>query len=97
VLKEEGIVHLKTDSRPLMDFTVESVEAFGGNILALTHDLYNSIYKSVHFGIKTHYETLFSEKGFSINYCRFKLPVLPEPLGPPDPIYTDNGDLKIFP
>jgi tRNA (guanine-N7-)-methyltransferase len=97
VLKEDGIVHLKTDNRPLMDYTIESVHQFGGEILALTYDLYVSPYQSEHLGIKTHYETLFSEQGFSINYCRFRLPVLAEPLGPPDPIYIGNGEVQIFP
>lgn len=86
ILTEDGICHLKTDNRPLMDYTVESVLAFGGEILTQTNDLYESAYSQDHFGIKTYFENKFTQMGFSINYLKFRLPVLAEPDGPIPPL-----------
>lgn len=86
ILTENGVCHLKTDNRLLMDYSVESVLAFGGEIIAQTHDLYQSAYSNEHFGIKTYFENKFTQLGFSINYLKFKLPVLAEPTGPVPPL-----------
>lgn len=87
ILSPEGILHLKTDNRPLMDFSVESVKEFGGEVICLTHDLYESEWKDEHHGIKTYFEDKFTQKGFKINYMKFRLPVLEAPEGPVPPIY----------
>ncbi|HRH36240.1 MAG TPA: hypothetical protein PKY12_14340, partial [Catalimonadaceae bacterium] len=76
VLKPGGILHLKTDNRPLMDYSVETILGMGGNVLTLTHDLYQSEWKDDHHGIQTYFENKFTAKGFSINYLRFQLPEL---------------------
>lgn len=94
ILKPDGIVHLKTDNRPLMDYSVESVSAFGGEVLALTHDLYTSPWKDEHHGIKTYFENKFTEKGFSINYAQFRLPVLEAPEGPVPPLFLRGEVLE---
>ena len=87
ILRPDGILHLKTDNRPLMDFSVESVKAFGGEVVCLTHDLYESEWKDDHHGIQTYFEDKFTQKGFKINYMKFRLPVLEKPDGPIPPIY----------
>lgn len=73
ILKQDGILHLKTDSDSLFEYTLESLEAFGCENLVYTHDLYQSDLNVRHYGIKTHFETLFYEQGFSIKYLSCQL------------------------
>ena len=87
VLKEDGFLHLKTDNQGLMEYSVESVLAFGGEILIQTNDLYNSPWKDQHFGIKTYFENKFTAQGYKIHYLRVRLPVLEKPAGPVPPVY----------
>ena len=72
-LKPGGIIHLKTDSRPLWEYTLGVIEEQKFKLLKATDDLYQS--QDPDFteakAIQTHYEDLFSSKGFSINYLRF--------------------------
>lgn len=74
ILIEGGILHLKTDSELLFDYTIERLQAFGTNNLVFTKDLYQSDLNVRHFGIKTRFEEIFTDKGFLINYlsCEFK-------------------------
>lgn len=75
ILKEKGLIHLKTDNRPFMEFTLEMANQFGLKIHTHTFDLYSeqpNEYLEKHpelKQIKTYYEKLFSAKGFKINYC----------------------------
>ncbi len=94
ILTEDGFLHLKTDNEDLMDFSIESVLAFGGEILVQTKDLYQSEWKHQHFGIKTYFENKFTAKGFKINYLRFRLPVLKEPTSPVPPIFLRGIPLE---
>ncbi|PQA58212.1 tRNA (guanosine(46)-N7)-methyltransferase TrmB [Siphonobacter curvatus] len=73
MLKEGGIFHLKTDSDSLFDYTLETLQAFGCENLIYTRDLYQSELNMRHFGIKTRYETLFYEQGYSIKYLSCNL------------------------
>ncbi len=73
LLKDGGLFHLKTDSRPLFDFSLEVIEKLPKDNLIYTFDLYQSDYKDDHFGIKTRYENKFMSEGFSINYLRFNI------------------------
>ena len=74
ILNPEGILHLKTDSELLFDYTIETLSTFGTKNLVFTRDLYHSDLNIKHFGIKTRFEEIFTEKGFNINYlsCEFK-------------------------
>jgi len=87
ILKADGLVHLKTDNSGLMQYSIESVKAYGGTILIQTDDLYESPWRDQHFGIKTYFENKFTAIGHKIHYMRFQLPVLMEPLRPVPPIY----------
>lgn len=72
ILKPNGIVHFKTDSLPLFEYTLEEVlPNLDVKNLVSTKDLYESDLLDDIRGIKTHYEKLFSAKGFKINYLRF--------------------------
>jgi tRNA (guanine-N7-)-methyltransferase len=72
LLKPDGIIHLKTDSEPFFDYSMEQFRAYGLPILAETKNLYESEWNDDHFGIKTRFEKIWFDKGFSINYARVK-------------------------
>jgi tRNA (guanine-N7-)-methyltransferase len=73
ILKPEGIVHLKTDSRELTDFTLEVLKEMKIEPLQLTFDLYREPYfNETHHDIKTKYERTYLSEDKSINYLSFK-------------------------
>lgn len=71
-----GTFHLKTDSAELFNYSLEKVRAENFTDLQYTTDLYNSQVNLLHLGIKTKYEKLFSNKGFTINYLQCKTSVI---------------------
>jgi len=87
ILKEDGIVHLKTDNAALMEYSRQSVQDFGASIIADTDNLYESPWKDEHYGIKTYFENKFTAIGHSIHYLQFRLPVIERPLSEVPPIY----------
>ncbi|MBM3419762.1 MAG: tRNA (guanosine(46)-N7)-methyltransferase TrmB [Bacteroidetes bacterium] len=68
-----GIVHLKTDSKPLFDYTIKVIEHNSLKINFATDNLYESDYSGEILAIKTHYEKLFLLKGFPITYIQFEV------------------------
>lgn len=70
ILQKNGLLHLKTDNRELFDFSIESLQAIGISDLVTTYDLYNSDFYQEHYGIKTRFEQIFTEKGFPVHYLR---------------------------
>lgn len=71
--KEQGWFRFKTDNTPLFDFTLEVLEtAFPVDNLVYTYDLYESDLVDEHFGIKTKYERIWTEKGEQIKYLKFQ-------------------------
>jgi tRNA (guanine-N7-)-methyltransferase len=76
-LKNDGIIHLKTDNHDLYKDTLAIVQHNSLEIITSTDDLYsdNMISGPVSelLSIKTHYEQQFLEKGMKINYLSFKL------------------------
>ena len=64
LLKENGILKLKTDNVGLFDFSLEEFEAAGLEMLMQTRDLHNSEYAEGN--VMTEYERNFSEKGMAI-------------------------------
>ena len=73
VLSKNGIIHLKTDSRELFDYTLSVIEECGHELLYQTTDVYKTHPNDPILSIKTYYEKLFNDKGFSINYLQFRL------------------------
>jgi len=78
-LKPEGIVHLKTDNTLLYESTLEEIEEHNykmlissNNIYEKDWDIFDSEIQEL-LTIKTHYETLFANKGFKIKYCAFEI------------------------
>lgn len=75
ILKPGGLVHLKTDSTGLYEYTLEVIAGHKLPLLYATSDLYlhNPSGEKALTEIKTRYEELFTEKGEKIKYCCFKL------------------------
>jgi tRNA (guanine-N7-)-methyltransferase len=79
ILKKGGIVHLKTDSDLLFEFTEEEIESNKYECLELTWDLYGTLPDKIDpltreiLHIKTHYEKLFTSRGAQIKYTKFKI------------------------
>jgi len=78
-LKPGGIVHMKTDSDILFEYTEEQIKEQNYECLELTWDLYGELPENIDpktreiFHIKTHYEKLFTAKGSVIKYCKFRI------------------------
>jgi tRNA (guanine-N7-)-methyltransferase len=73
LLKNYGIVNLKTDSAELYEYTNKVVELNNLEVLVNTNDLYNSGNVDNILSIKTFYEQQFLKQGKPITYIRFKL------------------------
>lgn len=79
ILKPGGIVHLKTDSDLLFESTEEQIKEHNYDCQELTWDLYGELPQNLDpitreiFHIKTHYEKLFTARGATIKYCKFKI------------------------
>lgn len=79
ILKPGGIIHMKTDSDLLFQYTEEQIKLQNYELLELTWDLYGELPEKIDkmtrdiFHIKTHYEKLFTAKGSVIKYCKFKV------------------------
>lgn len=72
LLKPGGTLHLKTDSPLLFAYSLDVIQQDEFTNVISTTDLYNSLLNGIHIGIKTKYEQLFFDKGFTINYLQCK-------------------------
>ena len=84
-LKPSGIVHLKTDSRFLYEYTMSVIRANDLEVLASGVDIYNAplvipreAEESLRdidavFEVQTFYETMFLKMGLPITYLAFRL------------------------
>lgn len=75
LLKKDGIVHLKTDSTSLYEYTLEVIAEEKLPLIWHTNDLYKNCPpdRQELINIKTYYETLFTGKGEDIKYIQFRL------------------------
>jgi len=73
ILKENGIIHLKTDSLFQYNYTKSVAHLNGFEIYADTDNLYNSEYLNEILQIRTFYEKQWLERGIPIKYLAFKL------------------------
>ena len=76
ILREGGMIHLKTDDFDLYDYTLnEVVKPFGHELLAFTADLYKET--DPVFGtaqaVQTYYEGIWLAAGKTIKYIAFRL------------------------
>ncbi len=72
-LKNRGIIHLKTDSLFLYQYTLSVVKFNSLEILINTADLYNSPESELVPDIQTFYEKQFLSDGYPITYLNFRL------------------------
>lgn len=72
-IKPNAIIHLKTDSQGLHEYTKALVEQNNLKVHICTNDLYNSGIADSILSIKTFYESMFLEQGKSITYLRFEI------------------------
>ncbi len=77
ILKPGGIIHLKTDSEFLHGYTLGLLQGMGYEIISAHHDIYGALeYEpgTPHLrDIQTYYEELFSAKGKTITYIKFRI------------------------
>jgi tRNA (guanine-N7-)-methyltransferase len=74
ILKNNGIVHLKTDNTELYNFTCKLATLNELEVLYSTSDLYSENLPDDILSIRTHYEQLFLKEGLNIKYISFRLP-----------------------
>lgn len=72
ILKPGGLLHLKTDNLQFFEYSLQSLIAGGFVDFIYTNDLYDSPLNNLHLGIKTKYEEIFFNRGFSIKYLQCK-------------------------
>ncbi|POY39404.1 tRNA (guanosine(46)-N7)-methyltransferase TrmB [Solitalea longa] len=73
ILKENAIIHLKTDNDQLYEYTLEVIAENKLTLLANTNDVYYSELLDEVLSIKTYYERKYLSQGKNINYVRFSL------------------------
>ncbi len=73
IIRDNGLIHLKTDSQFLHGFTLGVIASQGYEIEETTNDIYSSNLEKECMGITTHYEKIYLEKGIPITYLRFRL------------------------
>ena len=73
IMKDNGLIHLKTDSQFLHGYTLGIIEGHQHFLEDAEHDVYNAVLERENMDIKTHYEKLFLEKNMPISYLRFRL------------------------
>lgn len=74
VLAPQGLVHLKTDSAELYDFTLNEVLLPSKReVIYHTPDLYHSDFTEEVIEIQTFYESMYLKEGKPITYIKFRL------------------------
>ena len=72
LVKAGGLIHFKTDNTGLYEYTELVLSALPDcQIRNNTSDFYESELRDAHYGIKTRYEKIFSDKGEKIKYIQF--------------------------
>jgi len=82
ILKDNGIIHLKTDNRELYEYTLRVVKKNDLEIVTSSADLYSDLPGDPLLSIRTHYENKFLAQGIPIKYLSFRLKNDKEILSP---------------
>ena len=82
-LKDEGLIHLKTDNPVLYGYTLELARYNGLRVEHATEDLYRSDNPGLVYSIQTFYEKQFIADGLKIHYLQFRLSHEKDILEPP--------------
>ena len=73
-VKDNGLIHLKTDSNFLFTYTRELVTANRLPAEYIADDLYEQVKDDPILSIQTYYEQQWLQRGLTIKYLRFHLP-----------------------
>ena len=73
VLKPDGLIHLKTDSPHLYQFTLAVINLFGLELLEHTDQVYTQPEIKPELMIKTHYESLDIAQSNRVHYLCFRI------------------------
>ncbi|HTN22166.1 MAG TPA: tRNA (guanosine(46)-N7)-methyltransferase TrmB [Pelobium sp.] len=71
ILKDNGLMHLKTDNDGFFEYTLEKIAELKLAILQKTTDVYKDFPGDEILSIKTHYERIYLQKDKNINYVKF--------------------------
>ncbi|MBX5439175.1 MAG: tRNA (guanosine(46)-N7)-methyltransferase TrmB [Thermoflavifilum sp.] len=80
ILQPNGLIHLKTDSRELFEYTLEVIHQTGCKLFAIQENLPEDAEGEL--GIQTYYERQHRAEGRPIHYLSFKLPENPTAFEP---------------
>lgn len=78
-LAPNGVIHLKTDSDSIFDYTLEQISEHGYKTQFMSRDIYAETDKlkdpelAKLLQVKTHYEKIFTQVGHVIKYVRFSI------------------------
>jgi len=78
ILQPNGIVHLKTDSPDLYNFTKTVINLYELELLVDHDDVYEQEDLNEELKIKTHYEALDIGQSNRIHYLQFRINILPD-------------------
>jgi tRNA (guanine-N7-)-methyltransferase len=73
ILSKSGVIHLKTDSRELYEFTLETITDNGCHLLEEIPDIYSQPSLTPELTIQTYYEKMHLVEGRQIGYIKFSL------------------------
>jgi len=72
-LRDDNLIHMKTDNRSLFDFTIRVIENDGHEKGFVSFDVYADGAPAEVQEIKTFYEQMWIEEGRTIHYLNFKM------------------------
>ncbi len=73
ILSTDHIIHVKTDSLFLFEYTLDVIQKEGHKLIYHTFDLYNSGIQEDVTEVQTFYENQFLAEGHTIKYLKFRL------------------------
>jgi tRNA (guanine-N7-)-methyltransferase len=102
MLSPEGLIHLKTDSAFMYQYTREMIMLNELIVVHDTDDLYHCGWNDPLLAIKTFYETQWLMRGLTIKYLQFRLPDVvdwkePDTEITPDPYRSFGRSARLAP
>jgi len=73
IMQPGGMIHLKTDSQFLFEYTCNILKSNNLRIITCTDDLYNVGSTDDILSVQTYYEKMFMDKGYTIKYLKFEV------------------------
>jgi len=72
-IKDDNVIHLKTDNRPLFDYTLEVIKGNDHKLGFTSFNVYDDGAPAEVKEIQTFYEQMWIEEGRTIHYLNFKM------------------------